>query len=179
MTARLVTAPATLPVTAEQVKENARIDHGDENGLIEGLIRAALAHAEAWCDRAFEMQTWEEAIGSFPVGAIRLTRGPVASIVSVKYDDADGVEQTIDPSEYGLDGHSVAHFTGWPTARDRFNSVRIQYVVGGSSPDDVKQAILLMATAWYENRSDLSADAPSEIPMGSKAILSLHQQKFV
>jgi uncharacterized phiE125 gp8 family phage protein len=85
-------------------------------------------------------------------------------ITSVKYDDADGVEQTVDPSVYRVLAASsaaprlsLAYNQSWPSPRSQPEAVRIRYVAGygeqGSDvPAPLRHAMLLQIGSWYEQR---------------------------
>ena len=100
MTQRLITPPTVPAVTLDQAKLNMRIDGTDMDALImlwvEG-ITAALEHEIGQC---LMPQTWEVTLDAFPA-AISLPH-PVISVTSVKYQDADGIEQTLAPETYKL-----------------------------------------------------------------------------
>lgn len=176
MTLRRITGPSTLPVTVAEAKAyGRRNDHDEEDVLIEAAIWRALALAEAWCSRAFEPQVWEQVLDRFPAAEIELGLDPVQSVTSVKYDDAEGVEQTVPAEDYEVDalGGWVVPSAAWPTPLEGINTVRVRFVAGGETPEDVKQAILQLTEHWLENRSGEPA------PAGVYRILGSHRRMFV
>ena len=185
MTLRLVEGPTTLPVTVAEAKANGRIDADAEDALVEALIRAALGYAERYCGMAFEAQTWEVVIDKFPENEIELPLGKVTGVESVSYVDEDGVIQVVASSDYVVDlvsrdGWVVpVHGFDWPLTMATINAVTVRFIAGAGTPDDVKQAILLMVEFWYEQRATASETAMQEIPFGSRAILDLHRRMFV
>ena len=184
MTLRRVDDP-TLLVTVEQARANSRIDSDVEDDLIEAQIRAATAYAERWCGTAFVPQTWEQVLDAFPANAaeIDLEIGPITSVTSIKYDDPDGVEQTVDPANYRVDTVSrrgwvmLSEGAVWPETMATINAVRVQFVVGAAD-EDVKQAVLLVVDHWYQNRG-ASGEKVEELPFGVAALLNLHRRLFV
>ena len=176
-----IVGPATLPVSVDEAKAHLAVDHSDHDAMIEGLTRAALAHAEQWCGRAFEPQTWELTLDEFPASEIELPLGPLQSVASVRYIDADGVEQTIDPAEYEVDLSSsdgwVVAVGSWPVVMGIINAVRVRFVAGDETPEDVRHAILLLIGHWYANRE--AGGASEAIPFGVDALLGLHRRMFV
>lgn len=165
----LITPPTFEPVTLAQVKANCRIDGADEDALIGTLISAAREMAEQITGRSLATQTWERVLDAFPCGEIELYNPPVAAIVSVKYIDLDGVEQTLDSSLYALDSDSSpawllpAWGTDWPTARDSANALRVRYTAGyaeGACPQAIQHWLLAMVAHAYRNR-----EAASDKPM--------------
>lgn len=185
MSLRLIAPPSTLPVTVELARWNSRIDITEDDALIEHQIRAALARAEKYTGRAFEPQTWEVVLDAFPDGEILLPFGPVVSITSVKYDDADAVEQTISPADYVLDNASMDAWlisvedADWPTTLTGTNTVRVRYLAGDGTPVDVQQAILLLVGDWYDTRTSSTEKVQQQVPFGASMILDLHRRLFV
>ena len=180
MTLRLIQGPTTLPVSVALAKANGRIETDAEDELVELYIKAALAYAERYCGVAFEPQTWEVVLDSFPQAEIALPLGPVVSVQSVKLDTDEG-EVEVDALNYEVDRNGwVVPVSGysWPTAMSAVNAVRVRYVAGEGSPDDVKIAVLLLAEHYYENRA-ASGDRIEAIPFGVEAHLTRHRRLFV
>jgi len=90
-----------------------------------------MTRAIGWLGRSLSKQTLELRRCGFPTW-IDLQYGPVLSVVSVKYDDADGNEQTLDPSLYVVHGSIIARAPGaaWPAVRQGGESVRVRYEAG-------------------------------------------------
>lgn len=180
MTLRLIQPPTTLPVSVALMKANGRIETNAEDALVELYIRAALAYAERYCSRAFEPQTWEVVLDAFPDGEIEVPLAPITSIDSVRYDTAEG-EVTIDAENYEADLNGwVVPVSGysWPTAMSAVNAVRVRFVAGAGTPDDVKIAVLLLAEHYYENRA-ASGEKVEAIPFGVEEHLTRHRRLFV
>lgn len=163
-----VTTPPTVePVTLDEAKLDQRIDDGADDTLVTTLIQAAREHVEAVCERALMPQAWTERQDSFP-SVIALRGGVVSAVASVKYVDADGAVQTLDPSAYLADlttePATVRPIYGaqWPTIREQPGAVAVEYSVGyadaASVPAALKAAIRLIAGDLYANR-EASIDA--------------------
>lgn len=160
--AQLITPPAAEPITLAEAKTHLRVTHADEDALIGVLISAARMHVERVTGLRLINQTWEQALDAFPDGAIRILLGPLVSITSVEYLDADGAPQSVDPSDLVLDNARrpgwVSTRTEWPEVqKDTFNAVRVRYVLGfgadgASVPADLRAAILLILGDLFENR---------------------------
>lgn len=100
----LVIPPAILPVTLAEAKAHLRVDHSDEDALIEGLIAAATDHLDGWdgvLGRALVEQTWRQDFDAFGPFLL-LPLAPVISITSVGYTDAEGSPATVDSGSYAL-----------------------------------------------------------------------------
>lgn len=186
MAVRLITQPEVEPVTLARAKEHLRVDHTADDELIQAMIEGARRFAEKFMQRSIITQTWELVIDTFPVNEIMLPFPPLQSVVSIKYDDANGNEQTLGTNGYDVDnvsepGWVVPVTTGWPsTIFEGINSVRIRYVAGYSpsadSPDNlianvppsINSAILLHLGSLYAQRESfvigtIVADLPDSV----------------
>jgi uncharacterized phiE125 gp8 family phage protein len=179
-----ITGASGSPVTVEEAKANARVTDDAEDDLVQTLIDAATAHCEMLSGVAIGAQTWELVLDAFPDGDIVVDLGPVTSVTSIKYLDEDGAEQTMSASDYVVDVASrsgrISAPDGWPTASETLNAVRVRFVTGTDAPKDVKQAILLLVTHWYDNRAAVVIGATAvDVPLGVAALLGLHRRMFV
>ena len=175
MALKLITAPATEPVTLTQAKLQCRVDGTDEDALLTLLITAARRAAEIRTGRALVTQTWELALDAFPVSAIELPMPPVQSITSIKYLDAAGVEQTIDAANYALDSYGglrhwalPAYGLEWPDTLDAANAVKIRFAAGYGAadavPEDIKMWMLMSIGTMYTHRETAVAGQLVELP---------------
>jgi len=163
----IITGPVGEPVTLADAKQNLRVDHTDDDTLIASLITTARQQAEHRTGRRYGAQTWLRAYDGFPTWSIMLPDPPVTEIVSIKYDDPDGVEQTLPPEDYRLRLHSepavVLPVKAWPAAASDPGSVRITYKCGLDATDARWQSLrawMLMAIGtWYQQRE---AGSPSQ-----------------
>jgi uncharacterized phiE125 gp8 family phage protein len=177
----VITQPLFEPVTLTEAKEHLRVTQSAEDDLIAALITAAREAAENYTHRALCEKTLEYYCDAFPCQIV-LPQPPVQSATSVKYIDRDGVEQTLAASEYQLHAQNEpaliveAYGKTWPGTRDELNAVRVRYVAGYASADDVpgpiKAALLLMIGHLYENREDSIGGTLNELPFGSRCLLN-------
>jgi uncharacterized phiE125 gp8 family phage protein len=165
---KVVTPPATEPVTLAEARLHLRLPESDDDGYVAALISAAREQCEQACERSIGTQTLlltsdgfpATEIGSskLPVQGICLPRPPATSVIWVKYLDASGALQTLDNTAYWLDTASdLEHFVrpvgAWPGAKAYPGAVTVQYVAGLTVvPVAIKQWILLMIGVMYENR---------------------------
>lgn len=175
MALKLITAPASEPVTLTEAKAHLRIDTTDDDALITSLIIAARSEAEKITRRALVNQTWELALDSFHCREISLPFPRLQSVTSVKYVDVSGVEQTLDTLMYQVDADSeparIAPVYGafWPATMVQLNAVRIRYVAGygaaaATVPDAIKAWIKVRVATLYENREGISSGNVSQTP---------------
>ena len=182
MTLVLITGAAAFPISLVEAKAHLKASEDDDD-LITSLITAATAYAERNTGTALAPQTWEYVEDAFPADEIEITLGPIVSITSIKYLDADGVLQTIDSGDYSFDDASltgrIVPALAWPTPQETINAVKVRFVVGSTCPVDVRHAILMLIGHWYDNRASVSDDGATEVPMATTMILDLHRRMFV
>lgn len=166
----LVVPPALLPVSLEEARLFLRVDSTEEDLVLETLIAAATTYCDGYSGilgRGLVTQTWEQSVAGFPIAPctmIRLQLIPVQSISEIRYYDIAGAPVVMDPGSYALlTDQSGAYATlasgaSWPAdAATRDDAVKVSYVVGygdkaSDVPAPVRQAILLMVSAWYDDR---------------------------
>lgn len=176
---RLVSPPTTEPISLDEAKKQLRLESALDDAFVQTLlIPAARQWVEEHCRRALVTQTWEALLTGFPSsGIIELGKGTLSSVASVKYLDANGVEQTLALGEYEVDTTSVpgrvllAYGKSWPTTRAAWNAVRIRFDAGwaaASIPVPIKQATLLLVSHMYEHRTP----EVSEIDFAAEALLN-------
>lgn len=162
MTTRLITPPAELAVSLAEAKQNLRIESDDTSldQLITAWLGGVIDHAEHRMGRAIISQTWRVTLDRFP-DAIELAMPPLVSVTSLKYIDAEGVEQTLDPQDYLIDavnepGYVVpAQGRAWPTTADQINAVSVEFVCGygadsTSTPKAIKTYILAKLVEQFD-----------------------------
>jgi uncharacterized phiE125 gp8 family phage protein len=165
----LVEPPAALPVTLEEARKFCRVDSTEEDTVLETLIAAATTYCDGYSGilgRGLITQTWRLPVAAFPAppcSQIRLPLIPVQSVEEIAYYDSAG-PVIMDPAFYALHTDETGSYVtvaaggSWPAAAVRDDAVGILYVVGyGDAPADVpapmRQAILLMVSAWYDDRT--------------------------
>ena len=186
MTLKLITAPATEPVTSSEAKSHLRVDTTADDTLIGTLITAARQHVENHLRRALITQTWELVMDAFPAGdVIRLPRPPLVSVTSIKYTDVAGSESTFSSAAYVVDTDStkgrvvLKSGESWPSdTLAAANGVRVRYVAGYGSaaavPNPIRQAVLLLIGTLYENRESVlvaQGVTVAQLPFGVEALL--------
>jgi uncharacterized phiE125 gp8 family phage protein len=159
---KLIAAPTIEPISLTEIKRDLRIDHADADDSLTRMMAEAREFLETRLQSKFLTQTWEFIIDAFPIAEIRLPFGPVQSIVSVKYDDTVGIEQTIAATDYYLDDVSfrvapepwLFPTEAWPATLDAINAVRIQFVCGYTAgnlvPGPIRSAFRLKVRELYD-----------------------------
>jgi uncharacterized phiE125 gp8 family phage protein len=184
----VVTPPAEEPITLAEAKLQCRVTGTVEDSLIESKIKEARETFEAEANVALVTRTLKLTVDGFGPAPIRLPFPPTASIASVKYIDADGVQQTLAGTEYMLDGARLpaalrlAYGKSWPTVRAQPGAVEIEFSAGYGSaaavPELAKGAIRLLVGHLYANREAVTTGTiTSETPLGYQRLLNLLSMK--
>lgn len=180
---KLITGPATEPVTVSELKTHLRIDSTTEDTYLGTLIQTAREDCEQFQNRAYITQTWELTLDGWAKFPIKLPRPELISITSVKYYDTADTETTYSTDNYFVDTSSEVGRIGLnynitlpsTTLRPQ-NAVIIQYIAGFGAaadvPQRIKHAILMLCGHYYENRETVSPVDLKQIPMGVVSLLN-------
>lgn len=162
-----VTNPSNLPVSLSEVKKHLRLSESDttHDSHLQLLIEAATERLEDDIDRQIVTANyrqsqfkWNEADNSY--GGIKLYKKAITYILSVKYYDTDGVQQTLDPSKYVFDNGRTMLWPSsgesWPdlSADQNSNMIEIMFTAGYGTtattiPRSMKAAIMLCVGKWF------------------------------
>ena len=185
---QLFTAPASAAVTQAELEAHARAA-GQPSGQLTGHVAAAQAWVERVTARKLVSQTWKLFMDSFPCGdRIELPFGQLSSVTHVKYTDTAGATNTFSSDYWEVSSSrepgilALSYGCSWPSTTLRvLDPVEVQFVCGWTTaadvPADIRAAILLLATHFYENRSaveigDASVVTSKRVEMGVDALLA-------
>lgn len=164
MSYNLITAKSVYAVTLEEAKRHLKELTTDNDAYIQDLIIAAQQKVEEEYDLSLTAETWELLLDKFPEKMIEIYIWPVAVLSSVKYTDGNGDTQEVTSTKYATDlvGKPARVYpidsNFWPDVKDTINAVQVRFTTGFTSPEtipgDIKQAILMMITDWFDNRED-------------------------
>lgn len=174
---KLITAPTDTPISLVEARAQCTIDADITafDVMLQLYIAASVKTCEHRTGRKLMPQTWELALDAFPFNEIELPFAPVKEIVSVKYLDSDGIEQTIGNVNYSLDNYSLKNWLlpgyefDWPETLNAANAVKIQFIAGYDSaalvPDNLKLWLLLAVATYFKNReSVITGTIVDELP---------------
>ena len=184
MTVVVITPPPPI-LTQAEVKAHLRVDHGDEDALIDALIATAQAHLSGpggWLGRSIGEQTLELRIARC-AASVALPYPPFRDVSSVTYLDPEEVEQTIAITDINVVSYLCRSVALWPKAgcwpgmASRPDALRIRYSTGYLPADPefapIRAAMLLLIGHWYANREAASdAQKVAPLPFGVEALLS-------
>lgn len=173
MRAKLITPPASEPVTLATAKAHLRETGTDQDDLIAIYIESARRHVEQTTGARCITQKWQLVLDKFPDGGIRLPGYPLISVESVGYIDPAGVAQTITVGDLVINTASrpgvIYNPDEWPATEDREGVVTIDYTVGFGAaatdvPADLRNAMLLLIGDYFENRQGQQKETLAENP---------------
>lgn len=166
MATKVVVPPTTEPISLAEAKAHLRVDGISQDIEITRWIKSAREWTERYLERFIALQTVELALDGW-TDAIRLNPS-YRSMVSLRYLDHDGAEQTIPTSDFIVDDYTedvwllpVLH-KPWPSVPNSANVIRVRYVAGfpsGSVPEPMKSAMLLLIGDYSLNREAQSQRA--------------------
>jgi uncharacterized phiE125 gp8 family phage protein len=181
----IATAPAIEPVTVIEAKAALRIDTTDHDTMIGNLIKAARRHLENICRFRFITQTCDCFLDDFPgEDEIELPYMPLISITGVYYTPDGGSELTFAAANYLVNtasepGKIVLQSTStWPSdTLTEAKGVRIRFVCGFgettiSVPEEIRQAIILMVSQWYDNPANYEVGPVMQTPFAVDALMA-------
>jgi len=188
MSLSLVTAPTSEPITTVAAKLHLRVDHSDDDALIDTLCAAALEYVETGTRRKVLTQTWDDKRDAFPgwYAPWELPFPPVTSVTSITYINTDGVPTVLSPSLYTVDlpaGPKAgparivpAYQQQWPLTRDVINAVTVRFVCGYANaaavPGGMVAAMKLLIGHWYAHRESVVVGTISaELQQGVDALI--------
>lgn len=186
-----VAAPPAEPVTLAELYVHLRTDtSAGQDDLIQALIKAAREWCENYCRRSFVQRSLQLRMDTFPPGQIKLPRGPVQSITSVKVNGTAVSTSVYEADLYGQPPRiAPVYGATWPIPTPAMNAVVVEYVVGyapgAASPTDyaenipssIKAAIKLIVGHLYENRETvvLGNIQVLTVPFTVKALLAPYE----
>ena len=188
----LVTPPANEPLEVSALKGYDRIPGTSEDDDLLAFCAAVRNHTEEYLSRSLITQTWELGLPCFPrEDRIRLPRGPVQSVTSVKYTDTAGTERTMAAgTDYLVDikaelAEIVLPFGHvWPpNVLTTSRPVVVQYVAGyGDTTADIPPLIMLamkqLASHWSNYRGVVSEQQLAGVPHVYESLLSTFRLRY-
>jgi len=188
----LFTAPAIEPITLTEVKEHLRIDSSNtsEDDFINTLIAAATIYYQSRSWRQLITATYKQYLEDFPAVGMELRKPPLQSVTSIKYEDTNGVEQTLSSSVYQVDVKSevgrivLADGESFPDTDEVINAVTIEYKAGyGDAASDVpalvKSVLKLIVAHLFENRDMVTKmGTPAQVPFPEAIDMLINQHSI-
>jgi len=180
--------PAELPVSLEEAKQYCRVNHDDENSLIESLLAAAVGYLDGpsgILGRAIIEQEWLLELDAWP-NRLALPIEPVTN-VAVSYINTSGTETTVPENQLVItDAPSARTVLEWvdgiqaPELKNARYPVKVTITAGFGAAADVdeglKVAIKMLVGHWYDNRETVVMGmSVVELPMAVSALLARYR----
>lgn len=189
---RPLQAPASEPVTLEQLKAHARIDNDYDDTLVAMYGISAREWCEQYLNRAIYTQRWTfsatwappptatplvpQPLITFPLNwpplvkqPVYLPRAPLVSVEEIRWGPIYDM-QVADPEDYDV---NFAVDPGYVAVKPQLlpkipqQSMSIDFTCGNDPlaimPTNIRHAILVLATHYYENRGDVETDIPRAV----------------
>jgi uncharacterized phiE125 gp8 family phage protein len=180
----LLTGPAAEPVTLAEAKLFLRVEHDDDDDLIEALIAGSRIYIEAQTHRALITQSWRLVRDAWPDnGRLAVLPVPLASIVAARTYDSGGTAHTFDTAAFTLDKASAPAVLAFapgalPVPGRGTAGIEVDITAGygasaASVPEPLRQAIRLLTAHWYENRGAVTLGSEAaRMPLTVAALIA-------
>ena len=145
----LVTAPATSPVTLVEAKAQMRVEHTDDDTIIQRLIDAATAFVDVQgaLGKAMITQTWGQWLTANP-GTVSLMAGPAGFSWPTTQVRTDAIK--------------IEYVVGFG---DAITDI----------PQTVRHALMMLVAHWYENREEAQSDTLVDVPYGFEELIGIER----
>jgi uncharacterized phiE125 gp8 family phage protein len=153
-----------LPVSLAEAQAFARVETGEEEALLAGLIRSASALCEAFTGQLLIERGFEEVVAANGLWQ-RLSATPVRAIDSVERVAADGSVVALLAHEYEVDIDSRGD--GWVKVAGE-GRVRVRGRAGLASdangvPEPLRQGIVRLTAHLFANRDGEGGEPPAAV----------------
>ena len=166
-------------VTVATLKEFLRVDHSDEDTLIEALRDAAVEYVQNYCNIQIGDVSAVMYLDKFP-GRWEIPIAPVQSINSITYNPTASTTVTLPTDQYFVDTkRKPARITtvSPPSVYDYIsNGVQVNMTLGyteATVPTGIIHGIKLITAHFYENRNVvIVGTTANELPNGIHSLLN-------
>lgn len=196
MNPRVISESTTEPITLAEAILNAGA-FTDASDVVAGsrmsqIIKTARQIAEEECDLSLVMKTLEWSQEGLAPARIELPKGPVRSVISVRYLDPDGVDTLLAADQYRFSVYEdatvliPAYDVTWPDYRRDLTSVRVLYTAGYPSADSpievvpapIVRAMHLLIAHLYNKRDAVDDSGMDELPLGVRYMLGKYRRNL-
>lgn len=173
-------------VTLAEAKAHLRVDFDDDDNLIGLLIQAAAAMLNGdggLCGFPITQQQFKYVFnGVYGVGSegFYLPITPAIDLHEIKYYNTSNVLVTANLADWELIANNTWALVRpksliWPSLYNRWDAFSITWHAGRVDLPEIKHAMLLCISAFYENRGD----AEFEIPKAAQSLINLKRKGWV
>jgi len=167
---KLIQGPQSEPISLNEAKAWAKIEHSEDDSLITDLISDARKYIEEFTNRSLFTQTWDLSLDDMP-SVLSLDKTPLQSVTGIYYTDVEDSEWTESVDLYFVDyyNHRIIErqtgtYLGRNFARD-LAGWRVRFIAGETQyPSWSKPLTKRIVAHMYDNRDVLdSPEIVSEI----------------
>lgn len=159
MYTKLITPPATEPITLDETKEFLNmLGITDDDALITTFMESARGYAEKYTNRQLVTATYELYSSEF-IQDLTMPKNPIQSISSIEYMDETGSYVPLSTDDYylyGSDDIFKIYFDTLPSHKKHKEAVKITFIAGYGDATDVpttiKTFLKILVSNMYENR---------------------------
>lgn len=155
-----------LPVSLAEAQAYIRIETGEEEALIAGLLRSATQLCEAFTGQCLITRTVRERI-ALRGAWTRLGLTPVRAIISVSAIDGQGIESALEPAAFAID--IDRNSDGWVLltgGAEKACVVTYSAGLGADAngvPEPLRQGILRLAAHLFNSRDGDGGEPPAAV----------------
>jgi uncharacterized phiE125 gp8 family phage protein len=148
-----------------EVQAYARIESGEEEALLAGLVRTATAYCEAFTGLALMSREFEEVVAA-SAAWVRLETTPVRSIDRADSLCGQAPCAALAAGDWEMDIDSDGH--GWVRTHVPVRRLRVSGRAGladdpNGIPEPLRQGIARLATHLFENRDGTDGEPPAAV----------------
>lgn len=154
-------------VSLSEAQAYVRIETGEEEALLAGLIRSASAICEAFLGKVVVARAFSEVVPASPQWQ-RLDVSPVSAIDSALALAADGTATPLATAAYAVDVDSSGD--GWvrvisagAATRVQVNGVAGMAASGNDVPEPIRQGVIRLAAHMFAARDGQGGEPPAAV----------------
>lgn len=184
MLIRLTRAPDAMPVTLDEFKAHAKIEHADEDAVLGGLLAAATEYVASELGRVLSPAEYRIEVPQWQP-YVHLPLSPVREVIAVSWVGEDGVAHPLSPADWSWHRAVVRIAPGFALPAERIAAMYVDVAAGydnlaasgaGDDPElalppRAALAIKELAAAWAENREAVSSLDLKVVPLAIEALL--------
>lgn len=182
----LVSDTGNEPITLQLAQDQLRVNSDDDQELIDHYISSARTMFETDTDYVLTNQQYTLHLSEW-TDEIVLEKYPISSVDSIKYYDEAGVQQTLSTTYYNVGNDARRTVIGLNDGFDfpdlqagKQDAIQVTFTAGYADettvPKDIKQALLLMITHFYDNRNAVTVGmSVAEMPIGYERIITRYR----
>ena len=154
-------------VSMSEAQAYVRIETGEEEAVLAGLIRTASALCESFLNQVVIARTFTQELAA-SASWERLALSPVRAIASVESVDSNGVATALPASDYSVDIDATGD--GWVrvTGSGIVSRIRVSGTAGladepNGVPEPIRQGVLRLVAHLFASRDGGGGAAPAAV----------------